>query len=352
MAVVCLGEPASCAAAEDITKPVRVGILGFDNYQGLAFAQLFNSPQADGELVGLRVTAVYPEPCPDYPESEALTKRWQESVAKWGVEGSNNVLRTYHPVRMVDSVEALLAEVDAVMIASLDGRLHRRQAEPVLKAGKRLFITRPIAASLEDTRAILELSRQTGTPMFSSSQHRYSPGFAGMRNHPEVGRVLGCDVYGGFEIKGPAADELIRPLHGIETLYAIMGPGVTTVTCTSAPTAEVMTLVWRDGRAATYRGIKEGKLKYSATVFGEAGVSTAGIYGHGVPVQGVVPIKDKYMGYEGIAREIAKFFKGGPTPVPAGKTLEIFGVMEAAERSRANGGARIAVADVLQPQAK
>ncbi len=52
-------------------------------------------------------------------------------------------------------------------------------------------------------------------------------------------------------------------------------------------------------------------MKYSATVFGDKGVSTAGIYGHGVPIQGIVPTNDKYMGYEGIAHEMAKFFKGG-----------------------------------------
>ena len=41
---------------------------------------------------------------------------------------------------------------------------------------------------------------------------------------------------------------------------------------------------------ATYRGVKEGAVKYSATVFGDKGVSTAGIYGHGVPKNGGVAV--------------------------------------------------------------
>ncbi len=328
-------------------KFVRVGILGFDNYQGLAFAQLFNNPKAEGDLLGVKVTAVYPVECPDYPESAALTQRWIDSCARWG-SGDNKVLKEYHPVAMVKSVEELLKNVDAVMICSLDGRMHLKQAEPVLKAGKRLFLTRPLAASLADARAIFKLAEQTGTPMFSSSQHRYSPGFSGMRNHAEVGQVLGCDVYGGFDIKGPAADEYIRPLHSLETIYAIMGPGVVSVSRTSTETAESFTLVWKDGRLGTYRGIKSGAVKYSATVFGDKGVSTAGIYGHGVPVQGVVPTKDKYMGYEGIAIEIAKFFKGGPAPVTSSETIELFGVLEAAQQSRSKGGATVRVADALK----
>lgn len=324
--------------AEDAPKPVRVGILGLDNYQGLAYAQLLNDPKATDELAGVKVVAAYPIGSDDYPESAALIARWKETFARFGAATEKGAMKDYHPVEMVNSIEELLARCDAVMIMSLDGRLHLRQAEPVLKAGKRLYIGRPLASSLEDAKAILKLAETTGTPCFSSSQHRFSPGFIGMRNHPEVGKVLGCDVYGGFEIKGPKADEFIRPLHSLETLYTIMGPGVKTVACASTPQAESFTLVWRDGRIGTYRGIKEGKVKYSATVFGDLGVSPSGVYGHGVPVQGVVPLKDKYMGYEGIAREVAKFFKGGPTPVAASETLEIFAVLQAAEQSRAREG--------------
>ena len=169
-----------------------------------------------------------------------------------------------------------------------------------------------------------------------------------MRNHPEVGKVLGCDVYGGWDVKAAEADRFIRPLHSIETLYAIMGPGVASVTCTSTPTTESITATWSDGRVGTYRGIKEGAVKYSATVFGDKGVSIAGIYGHGVPVQGVVPTNDKYMGYEGIAHEMAKFFKGGPPPVSAAETLEIFALMQAAEESKAKEGAPVKLNDLLK----
>jgi predicted dehydrogenase len=327
-------------------QPVRVGILGLDNYQGLAYAQLFNDPKAADDLAGVKVVAAYDIGGDDHPESAALTARWKETFARFGSTAEKGPLKDYTPVEMLNSVEDLLSRCDAVMIMSLDGRLHLRQAEPVLKAGKRLYIGRPLAASLADAVAILKLAESTGTPCFSSSQHRFSPGFIGMRNHPEVGKVLGCDVYGGYDLQGPKADAFTIPLHSLETLYTIMGPGVKTVSCTSTPQTESFTLVWKDGRIGTYRGIKEGKVKYSATVFGDLGVSPSGIYGHGVPVQGVVPLKDKYMGYEGIAREVAKFFKGGPVPVPASETLEIFAVLQAAEQSRAQNGKPATLPDV------
>ena len=134
--------------------------------------------------------------------------------------------------------------------------------------------------------AMAPLATEAKVPFWSCSQHRFSPGFSGMRNHPEVGKVIGCDVYGGWAVNAPEADQFTRPLHSIETMYSIMGPGVVSVTCASTPTTELITATWKDGRVGTYRGIKQGAVKYSATVFGDKGVSTAGIYGHGVPVNG------------------------------------------------------------------
>lgn len=318
-------------------ESVRLGILGIDNFGSVAYTEFLNRPHADGVFEGVRVVAAYPIGSDDYPESAELVARWKDQLLKM-YQNPQDPKDAVPPIEMVDSVEELLKRCDGVMIFSMDGRLHRSQAETVLRAGKRLFISRPLASSLEDAVAILKLAEETKTPCWSSSQHRYSAGFSGMRNHSEVGQVMGCDVYGGWAVNAPEADKFTRPLHSIETLLTIMGPGVVSVSCSSTPKAESITAVWKDGRVGTYRGIKEGAVKYSATVFGDKGVSTAGIYGHGVPVNGVVPTNDKYVGYEGLATEIAKFFKGGPVPVSPAETLEIFAFLQAAEESKAKGG--------------
>jgi predicted dehydrogenase len=321
------------AVAED-RPPVRVGVLGLDNYQAVAYTQLFNDPQAAGDLAGIRVVAAYPVGSPDIVESVEGLPKWKEQITRYGVE-------------MVDSIDALLKRSDAVMIMSLDGRQHLAQATTVLKAGKPVYIGRPLAASLADAVAIFDVAKETKTPCWSSSQHRFSPGFSGMRDHPEVGRVLGCDVYGGCPTEPHHPELFWHGVHGIETLYTIMGPGCVSVRCTSTPYAEAITGEWSDGRVGTYRGIKQGSVKYSATVFGEKGVSPAGIYGHGVPVKGIVPTTDEYMGYKGIAQEIGKFFKGGPPPVSAEETLEIFAFMEAAHQSKQQRGEAVRIDAVL-----
>lgn len=322
----------SASAAE----PVRIGILGLDNYQSVAFTQLFHDPQATGDLAGIKVTAAFPdEPSTDIAESVENLPKWVQSMKDFQVP-------------LVDSVDKVLAECDTVLVMPVDGRRHRKLAEAALRAGKRTYIGRPMAASLEDVAAIFRIAQDAKVPLWSSSQHRFSPGFIGMRNHPEVGKVLGCDVYGGCPMVPHHSDFFWHAVHSLETLYTIMGPGCETVRCTSTPQVESITGVWRDGRIGTYRGIKQGAVKYSATVFGEQGVSIAGVYGHGVPVKGVAPTDDKYMGYEGIALEIARFAKGGAVPVTPAETLELYAFLEAARESRVKQGASISVAETLK----
>ena len=325
---------------------VRIGILGIDNYGSVAYTEFLNKPHAEGVFEGMRVVAAYAIGSDDYPDSAKFGAQWKDQLSKM-YQSPKDPKDTVPPIEWVDSLDDLLQRVDCVMIFSLDARLHRQQAEPVLRAGKKLFIGRPLASSPEDAVAILKLAKETKTPCWSSSQHRFSTGFAGMRNHPEVGKVIGCDVYGAWDAKAHEADQFWRPLHSIETLYTIMGgPGVVSVTCASAPTAEFITATWKDGRVGSYRGIKEGAIKYSATVFGDKGVSTAGIYGHGVPVNGVVPTNDKYVGYEPLATEIAKFFKTGQVPVTPAETLEIFALIQAAEVSKVKNGAVVPLKDL------
>ena len=326
--------PALAEADDAATKAVRVGIIGVDNYQCVAFTQLFQKPPEDNpDLRGIEVVAAWPGGSPDVAESVKGLPQWRERLSKMGV-------------KIEDSIDAVLDQVDAVLVMSLDGRTHLELATAALKAGKPVYVGRPLAATLEDVVAIFEVARREGTPLFSCSQHRYSPGFIAMRNHPEAGSVVGCDVYGGLETEPHHAGYFWHP-HSFETLYTIMGPGAKTVTRTESKTADLITGTWKDGRIGTCRLAREGAVKYSALVYGDRGIVPAGMYGYEAPVKGVVP-KGRYKGYEGVATEIAKFFKTGKLPVQPEETIELFAFIEAAHESGRRGGAAVNVDDVLE----
>ncbi len=330
-AALCARVPAAARAAGE---PLRVGIIGFDNYQAVDFTRLMNDPRADGDLAGLRVVAAFPGGSPHIAESRANLPKWIEQIQPLGV-------------RVVPTPAEVVRQVDAVMVMSVDGRAHLAQVRPALTAGKPAYIGRPLAASLKDAVQIFRLAESTGAPVFSCSQHRFSPGFYDMRQHEEVGEVLGCEVYGGCPLDPTHPDLFWHGVHGVETLFTIMGPGCRSVTRVKTAVTDYVTGTWGDGRVGTYRGIHRGAVQYQALVFGSKGIVPSGKYGGYAPVKGVYP-QGKYAAYEPLARQIARFWKTRVPPVPPRETLEIFAFMDAAHESTRRDGKPVELAAVLR----
>src|SRR6185369_3026789 len=138
----------------------------------------------------------------------------------------------------VGSIDELLPKVDAVLLESVDGRPHLEQAKPVIKAGKPLFIDKPVAGTLADAVEIYRLAQQNNVPCFSSSSLRFSPGIIGMRHDDRVGDVLGCDAFGPCSLEEHHPDLFWYGIHGVEILFTIMGPGCESVARTQTADGE------------------------------------------------------------------------------------------------------------------
>lgn len=307
------------ALAEDAKPQVRVGIIGLDTSHVEAFTSLLNDPKSEGDLAGVKVVAAYPGGSSDIPSSRDRVGMYTDK------------LREMYGVEIVDSIAALLPKVDAVLLESVDGRPHLEQARPVFAAGKRLFIDKPCAGSLADAIEIFRLSKASGTPCFSSSSLRFSPGILGMRHDDKVGDVLGCDAYSPCSLEEHHPDLYWYGIHGVETLYTIMGGGCQSVVRTQTKDAELVTGVWAGGRIGTFRGLRAGASGYGALVFGSKGIAPSG----------------GYAGYKPLLVEIAKFFKGGKPPVSAEETIEIMAFMEAADESKRQGGKPVTIESVM-----
>lgn len=309
---------AARAAAEAPAPPIRVGIIGLDAH-AVPWTQIITDPKTKPPVSDMKVVAAVPAFSRDIAFSADNIERNKQLMRGMGVE-------------LVDTVEAMLSKVDAVMLLSIDGRPHLEQARPVLAAKKPIFIDKPVAASLADVVRIYDLAQKTGTPCFSSSSLRYSPGIAGMRNNAAVGKVFGCDAYGSNAPLEPSHPDLFYyGIHGCELLFTVMGPGCKTVSRVKTPTADLAAGVWEDGRLGAFRGILKGSTGFGATVFGEKGVAPAG----------------KFEGYEPLLVEISQFFRTGKPPVTPEQTLEIYAFMEGADESKRQGGAAVSLESVL-----
>ncbi|MDO4425662.1 MAG: gfo/Idh/MocA family oxidoreductase, partial [Planctomycetia bacterium] len=67
-------------------------------------------------------------------------------------------------------------------------------------------------------------------------------------------------------------------IHGVETLFTMMGAGCVSVSRTSTPNYDLAVGVWDDGRIGSFRGIRAGTAPYGGVVFGSKGVVLAGKY--------------------------------------------------------------------------
>ncbi len=309
---------AACSRAAEPPQPIQVGIIGLDAH-AVPFITIITDPKTLSPVKDLQIVAAVPAFSSDIPFSADNIEKNTQAMRERGVE-------------IVATVEAMLPKVDAVMLLSIDGRTHLAQAAPVLAAKKPVFIDKPVAASLADIVRIFDLAEKTGTPCFSNSSLRYSPGIAGMRDDPRVGRVLGCDAYSSNAPLEPShPDFFYYGIHGCEVLFTIMGPGCQSVTRVKTPTADLAAGTWEDGRLGTLRGILQGRTGFGATVFGEKGIAPSG----------------DFAGYEPLLIEIANFFRTGQPPFSAEQTLEIYAFLEAADESKRQGGGPVTLASVL-----
>lgn len=271
------------------------------------------------ELANVKVVAAFPAGSPDVESSSSRVK------------GFTDTLRDKYGVEIVDSIDALLPKVDAVLLESVDGRPHLEQVKPVLKAGKPVFIDKPVAGSLADAIAIYDLAKQYKVPVFSSSSLRFTADVVAMKKNQKLGNLLGCVTYSPCSLEAHHPDLFWYGVHGVEVLYTLMGTGCETVSRAQTKDTDVVTGVWKDGRVATYRGIRGGKADYGMVAFGSKSIEAMTIR----------------HSYEPLLVEIIKFFRGGPPPVSAEETVEMFAFMEAADESKRRGGATVKIADVI-----
>jgi predicted dehydrogenase len=319
---VVAGCLASTAIAAEPGKQIPVGIIGMDAH-ALPWTQIINGPKAAGELAEMRIVAGYPGGSPELPASVEILRNSVEPCRKLGVE-------------IVDSIDTLLSKVDAVLLLSIDGRPHLAQARPVFAAKKPVFIDKPIAASLADAMIIYRLAKENNVPCFTSSALRMAPTTVAVRSDPAVGGVRGCDAYSPASPMPFHPDLFYYGIHGIEALFAIMGPGCKSVSRVHAENYDMVVGLWEGGRIGSFRGTREGAHGYGATVFGKKGIATVG----------------KFEGYEPLLVQIVRFFKTGKAPVSPEESLEVIAFMEAANESRRLGGCPVTIESVMEKARK
>lgn len=296
---------------------VRVGIIGCDTSHTIAFTKLMNVEKRDF-TEGFRVTVAYQWGSRDIKECTDRYESYLPQLREMGVE-------------IVPSISDLLAKCDVVCLETCDGRPHLEQAKEVFRSGKRVFIDKPIAEDYAHARLIYEAGKESGARYFSSSALRYADEQQACRKGV-YGKIAGCDYFAPSPIApaGTHSRYVWYGIHGFEPIFAVMGSGVASVRTVSCEGVDIIVMIWTDGRVATLRA-SANRWTYGGNAHTEKGET--------VKLGG-------YEGYEKLLRQIIAFFRTGVVPVPNEETLEMFAVMEAAAKSRDEGGRCVAVSEI------
>ena len=273
-------------------KVMRIGIIGLDTSHSTAFTELINSGSDETFSKGFRVVAAYPYGSKTIQSSYERIPGYIEKVKANGVE-------------ITSSIADLLEKVDCVLLETNDGRLHLEQAVEVFKSGKICYIDKPVGATLGDAIAIYEMAEKYNAPVFSSSALRFTP------------QNQNFGFYG---------------IHGVETLYTIMGTGCESVNRMSSDRGDVVVGRWKDGRIGTFRAIIKGPQIYGGTAYTSKGAVAAG----------------GYQGYKALLEQILKYFQTGISPISREETIEIFTFMKASNMSKEENGRIVTLEEAYQ----
>ena len=293
---------------------LKIGMIGLDTSHVVAFTELLNDARHPYHVPGGQVVAAFPGGSPDFELSASR------------VEGFTAKLRDEFGVSIVDSPEAVAEASDAVLLESVDGRVHLEQFRRIVSYGKPVFIDKPLAVRSDEANEIYRLAEQHGVPVMSSSALRYAEALTAAVADDSLGGVIGADVFGPMAIQPTQPGLFWYGIHMADMLFTVLGGDCVEVSATTTEQHDVVVGTWADGRIGTIRGNRSGNNKFAASLHREQGSVFVDVSTHPKPY------------YASLLERIMEMFTTGVPPIRPEETLRLIRFLEAANESRETAG--------------
>ncbi|MGG4049249.1 Gfo/Idh/MocA family protein [Paenibacillus favisporus] len=295
------------------TEELKIAIIGLDTSHAPLFTELLNNPDHPHHVRGGKVTAAYPGGSPDFELSIGRVDKFTAEV------------RDNSGVPIAQSIQEAAENADAILLLSVDGRVHLEQFRQIVPYGKPVFIDKPFAVTTRDAKAIYRLAQEHGIPLMSCSSVRWSEGLGRALDSAGQGNIIGADTYGPMELQSTQPGFYWYGIHAADMLYRSMGKGCKEVTVTTNADHDLAVGVWEDGRVGTLRGNRKGNRRFGALIHREQGTEHVDVYADGKPY------------YASMLEEVIRMFQTGAAPIDMTETLEVIAFLEAANESRETG---------------
>lgn len=123
-----------------------------------------------------------------------------------------------HDAALYDKPHAMIDDVDAVMILTLDWTSHRQLAVPFLEAGIPVLIDKPLAGSIADIDAIDAAAKRGGARVFGGSAVPFHPEFTALADMNS--ELVLCSGFG---------DPFYYGVHLVDSMRALVGTNWTRI---------------------------------------------------------------------------------------------------------------------------
>jgi predicted dehydrogenase len=291
---------------------MRIGAIGVDSSHLPEFSRRVNALHESGKS-GCRVTTFFDQGQHDM--SAEQVRSWREQTLAMGIGESA-------------SMEALLDQVDGVMVLSLSGHGHADLASPALQRGLPTYIDKPLTCSLDQAKHLLSQARKSEARCYSASSLRFAVEIPKL-DRAALGELVAIDAYGPGELNASMPGLFYYGVHTIEMVDAIWGPGVKRISAIRTADRDLADLEYHDGRYARLRLDRKGSYAFGATVHGSKAVESFKV--------------DFSEIYNRLIAGMTTFFEGGPAPVSLRDIVENIAVMEAGNTSIQQDGAWVEV---------
>ncbi len=296
-------------------ETLRAGLVGCDTSHVIAFTKALNGQGNEDKYSGVRVVCAYPGGSEDIPASRDRVPVFTAQLSDMGVE-------------IVDTLDELRDKCDVYFLESSDARVHLDQFRAIAH-GAPVFVDKPAAISLAELLELVEIAEQTGTPCFSTSALRFCGEVSRLKSDDSLGVPLGAATSSPYRTEPHHPDLFWYGIHSAEMLFSQMGTGCREVRCIEYSDTDVVIGTWDDGRTGVLRGTRFDKGAFGCVVHTTTGAKCA-LAGSEPPY------------YALLLQQMMAFFKSCVSPIDLQETWEIIAFLEAADKSKAQGGAPVA----------
>lgn len=219
----------------------KIAILGTENTHAWGFTKLI----AEGK----------------YPELEV--------VGLYGNEEGNTAIKNQSGYDcFMNDYNDLVGKVDAIMVTARHGGNHLKYALEYIKKGIPVWMDKPITASVEETRELVELCKKYGNPICGGSMLGLVDDVLDMKKVFEESKtVAGGAVVAPVNMENPYGNFWFYSSHLIQVILSVFGNDVKSVSAHKS--AKGVTAIYRYENFDVTATYGEAYYNYGITLYGD-----------------------------------------------------------------------------------